>query len=189
MRIGSDLLCQGQGDPVRFLLLWLALGLAGCTKIESVYAPPIQRISANDWPKGRLKYFITMDAHDAMDHVVEQVLPNLESGGWRWTMQRPTFRFMVPETKGMKLRVDLTVPELTFKQTGPVTISFYVQDHYLDKLTVTQSGDARFFKAVPAEWLGTEMPVVVRMEIDKMWTSPVDGIQRGFILTRLGFVQ
>jgi hypothetical protein len=30
---------------------------------------------------------------------------------------------------------------------------------------------------------------VIRFVIDKMWTSPVDGVQRGFILTGAGFVQ
>lgn len=167
----------------------LPLLLTGCTKIETVYAPPIQRVPANEWAKGRLKPFITMDSPDAMDHVVEQVVPALESGLWRWTLQKPTFQFMLPETKGMKLRVDLTVPELTLKQTGPVTIQFFVQGHLLDRLTIDKPGDHRFLKPVPEDWLGTEMPVVVRLEIDKMWKSPVDGIERGFIVTRLGFVQ
>lgn len=162
---------------------------AGCTKIESVYAPPIQRVPANEWAKGRLKYFITMDSPDAMDYVVEQVVPAMEQGGWRWTLQRPAFQFMLPETKHMKLRVDLTVPELTMKQTGPVTIAFFVQGRLLDKLSIDKPGDQRFLKPVPEEWLGTEMPVVVRMEIDKMWTAPGDGIRRGFIVSRLGFVQ
>ncbi|MCC7154837.1 MAG: hypothetical protein IT161_09710 [Bryobacterales bacterium] len=171
------------------LLVCLPLLLAGCTKIETVYAPPIQRVPANEWAKGRLKPFITMDSPDAMDHVVEQVVPALESGLWRWTLQKPTFQFMLPETKGMKLRVDLTVPELTLKQTGPVTIQFFVQGRLLDRLTIDKPGDHRFLKPVPEDWLGTEMPVVVRLEIDKMWKSPVDGIERGFIVTRLGFAQ
>jgi hypothetical protein len=35
----------------------------------------------------------------------------------------------------------------------------------------------------------TGAPVLVSLEIDKLWKSPEDGVERGFILTRLGFVE
>jgi len=50
-------------------------------------------------------------------------------------------------------------------------------------------GQRTWEQPVPAEWLTTDSPVLVRMEIDKLWTSPSDGALRGFILTRIGFVQ
>jgi hypothetical protein len=167
----------------------LALLLGGCTRIETRYAPPIQRIPASEWAGARLKHYVSMDHPNAMDYVLEQVVPALESGGWRWTLQKPAFQFLLPTTESLKLRVDLTVPEITLQQTGPVTISFLVEDRLLDKATYAQPGNQRFLKPVPEDWLTTDRPVLVRLEIDKMWKSPADGIERGFIISGLGFVE
>jgi hypothetical protein len=103
--------------------------------------------------------------------------------------KRPAFHFMLPTTQGLKLRIDHSVADITFQQTGPVKIAVYVEGKLLETEGFDQPGEKRLEKAVPAEWLTTEHPVMVRMEIDKMWTSPTDGVQRGFIVTRLGFVQ
>lgn len=167
----------------------LALMLAGCAKIPDSYAPPIQRVAAADWARTRLKNYISMDSPDAMDYVVDGVVPALQGGTWRWTLQKPTFQFMLPTTEGIKLRVDLTVAGITFQQTGPVNISFFINDRLLEKVRYDSEGEKNFLKPVPPEWLYTQRSVVVRMEIDKMWVSPDDGIQRGFIISRIGFVQ
>jgi len=89
----------------------------------------------------------------------------------------------------MRLRVDFTIPDITYQQTGPVKITVHVGGHLLDTIDCPKPGQRVWEKAVPPEWLSTDVPVLVRMEVDKIWTSPSDGAQRGFILTRIGFVQ
>jgi len=175
---------QGQ-KPLAALCL---LALAGCARIPDSYAPPIQRKTPEEAAAG-LKHFVAMNMADAPDHIVEDVLPTVEAGGWRWTMQNPTLRLHVPTTRDLKLKVELTVPEITFKQTGPVQISFFVNGHLLATERYDKEGSKIFEKPVPPEWLSTGAPVMVRMEIDKMWVAPTDSVRRGFILTRLGFVQ
>ena len=119
---------------------------------------------------------------------VEGVL-GLNDGTWRWCLKRAVFQFELPDTRHKKLMVDLTVPELTFRQTGPVKITVRVGSHVLDTLEFDKHGQRSFEKEVPAEWLVPEAPLMVSLEVDKLWRSPDDGAERGFILTRLGFVE
>ena len=166
----------------------LILALAGCTRIPDSYAPPIQRKSAEEVTNG-LSYYIQMDMPNATDHLVSDVLPELEGGHWRWALKNPVLRFRIPRTNGLKLRVDWSVVEDTFKDTGPVTVKFFVEDHLLGEQRADKPENFVFEKPVPEAWLTTDRPVLVKMELDKLWTSPTDGAKRGFILTKLGFVE
>jgi len=163
--------------------LILCLLLAGCTKIPDSYAPPVQRQTPDEFANG-LTYYIHMNMPEAPNHIVSGVVPELEGNAIRWTLEKPTFRFRLPRTTGLKLQVDLTVPEELLRDKGSVVrIKFLVEDHLLDEQKYDKPGPALFEKPVPADWLTTDRPVVVRMEIDKLWK------ERGFILTKLGFVE
>jgi hypothetical protein len=167
--------------------LLLVLGLAGCTRIPDSYAPPIQRRTPEEISTS-LTRFVAMNAPNAADHIVSGVVPELLGNAYRWTLQRPVFRFRVPRTQGMKLQVDLTISDDTFRDTGPVTIRFYVDDHLLGEEKYEKSGGYVYQQPVAQEWLTTERPVVVRMEVDKLGKSPAGVVERGFILSRLGFI-
>jgi hypothetical protein len=166
-----------------------ALALAGCVKYPEPYRPPIQRRPMELTESGKLRHFIHMNAPDAANHIVTDVMQELNDGAWRWTLKSPTLQFQLPSTQSMRLRADLTIADITFEQTGPVKISVHVGGRLLDTIDCAKPGQRTWEKAVPPEWLTTGSPVLVRMEIDKIWTSPSDGAQRGFILTRIGFVQ
>lgn len=174
---------------MRPALLLAALALAGCVKYPEPYRPPIQRRPMEITESNKLSYFVNMNAPNAMHHVVADVIPELHDGTWRWTLKSPTLQFQLPSTQSMRLRADLTVPEITLKQTGPVKITVQIGGHLLDTIACSKPGQQLWEKAVPPEWLTTDSLVLVRMEIDKVWISPSDGVQRGFILTRIGFVQ
>jgi len=171
-----------------FLLL-AALALAGCVKYPEPYRPPIQRRPMEITDTNRLKHFTYMNAPDAMHHVVTDIMPEINDGTWRWTLKSPTLQFQLPSTQSMRLRVDFSIPEITFSQTGPVKITVHVGGRLLDTIECPKSGQRTWEKAVPSDWLATDTPVLVRLEIDKIWTSPSDGAKRGFILTSIGFVQ
>jgi len=174
---------------MRPALLLIAVVLAGCVKYPEPYRPPIQRRPMELTETNRLKHFVHMNAPDAMNYVVADVMPELNDGNWRWTLKSPTLQFQLPSTAAMRLSADLTIPDITYQQTGPVKITVYIGGHLLDTIDCPKPGQRTWEKAVPAEWLSSDTPVLVRMEIDKIWTSPSDGAQRGFILTRIGFVQ
>jgi hypothetical protein len=117
------------------------------------------------------------------------MIPGLNDGAWRWTHQSPTFQFELPTTQSLRLQAKIAVPEITFKDTGPVKVKVYIGSHLLDTIDFSKSEQRVWEKEVPADWLTTDRPVLVRMEADKLWKSPADGAERGFILNAVGFVQ
>ena len=57
----------------------------------------------------------------------------LEGGDWRWTRAEPELRFVLDSIDNRKLLFDFNINETTFKDTGPVTISFFVNKHLLGR--------------------------------------------------------
>ncbi len=172
-----------------WLLVPAALLLAGCARIPDSYAPPMQRKPLTDPSQESTGQFIQMNAPDAPVHIVRDISPAVEGNGWRWVYQRPELKFTLTSTEGLRFLMDYTVPEVTFKDTGPIQIAITINGHLLDTIHATKSGDQRFEKPVPSEWLqiGTENHVVA--EVDKFWLPPNGDVKLGFVLTRAGFIQ
>lgn len=163
--------------------------LAGCVNIPDSYAPPIQR-TARFGPEGRpVGHFVAMAGPNPEDYIVRDVLPGEPRSAWRWTGQRPELRFQLSFTNDLRFMMDLAVPESTFAQRGPVTISFFINGNLLDRVRCEKHGEVHFNQPVPAAWLRTDAPTLVAAEINKVWVSPSDRARLGFILSRAGFVQ
>lgn len=131
---------------------------------------------------------VNMAAADGRRHFVQDISDRLE-GSWRWTQRRPTVIVRVGSNENLKFSIDFTLPEVTFQDTGPVTLSFFVNDHCVDRIRYTHSGRVTFEKPVPAEWVKPGQDTTLAAEIDKMWTSKEDGTRLGFILSRIGLIQ
>ncbi len=152
------------------------------------YAPPVQRQPFEDSRPHRVSRIVNMADGDAALHFVQDIAPG-EPAAWKWTNQKPIVK-VVPRTN-LRLRyvIDFTVPEVTFKVTGPVTLTFSVNDHVLDSVRYTKSGEYHFEKDVPPEWVEPLKDTFLAASIDKVWVSPTDGAKLGFILTRIGLTQ
>lgn len=135
-----------------------------------------------------MRAYINMNDPSARAYIVGDISPGVENGAWRWTNQKPTLKFHLKDTQNLKLVMDLSIAEVTLAKTGPVTITFLVNDRPLDKVTYSESGRRRFEKAVPADWLqpGDNL---VSAEIDKVFVTQPDGKRLGFILTSAGFTR
>lgn len=162
--------------------------LCGCTKIPDSYAPPVQRHPVSGPDTSRLKHFIAMNDPAAEDHFLADIGP-LESGSWRWTCQNPTLRFVIPDPKGLKFSVDFSLSSDTMKETGPITITYFVNGRKLDTVRYEQPGGQHFEKAVPVDWLAGSEDVVVKLALDKVYTAPADGAKLGVTLVRAGFTE
>ncbi|MEP6539816.1 MAG: hypothetical protein ABJF23_31085 [Bryobacteraceae bacterium] len=169
-------------------VLALALSMAGCVGIQDAYAPPEQRKPLSVEDPSPLKAFIHMNDPSAPSHFIRDIGQELQGATWRWTQQRPTMMFLLKSTKEQKFSSDFTIADLTFQQTGPVTISILINDHLLDKTTYTKSGYQHIEKEVPEAWLHSKAENIVVMEIDKLWMAPADKATFGFILTSAGFI-
>jgi hypothetical protein len=169
------------------LPILLAMLLAGCARYPEPFSPPEQRQPLDADAPDRLKHYFAMNEPVAARHFVSGILPELHDGSWRWTLQRPTFRFSLPATSGLSLEADITVPDVSFRQTGPVNITVWIDTRQLDVIHFSKDEKILYRKPVPSEWLSTARPVQVTMEIDKLMRS---GDQAwGFIITSIGFTQ
>lgn len=171
----------------RFWLVVALLAMGGCRQTD-YHAPPVQRHAMAGPDYTKLKHFIAMSDPVAMNHVLGGVRPEPQGGGgWRWTLDRPRFKFVLPTTKALTFTAEFTLPEVTFKETGPITVTYWINEHQLDRIRYDSAGPRKFEKAVPPEWLRTDQDTVVGMDLDKLFTSAGDGEKFGLALTRLGF--
>lgn len=172
---------------IRAALAVLALTLCACREPSLEYPPPEQRPNLEGYHLAPARV-LDMDAPDATFHFVRDISPALIAS-WRWTDQHPAVRIRVRDKQNLKYTIDFTLPEITFKDTGPVTIAFLVNGHELDRIRYAVAGFQHFEKPVPPDWLEDYKDATVEAEIDKIWISKDDGARFGFILTRIGLTQ
>jgi len=131
---------------------------------------------------------VEMNDPDASQHIVKDIYEPFGST-WRWTAKRPTIKVLVYATDNVRLSTDFAIWNEGMQQTGPLELSFFVNDHLLGKQKYATPGYKHFEKAVPAEWLSADTESTVSVDVDKLYVSPQDGKQFGFILTRIGFLR
>jgi len=170
--------------PFFFLL---SLLLAGCSKGPDIYAPPAQRQSLTvPGTSGSLGNFVSMTDPAVNAYIVKDVSDTTE-GNWRWTYRRPELRFFLTKADHLRFTMDFSFPQRTLRETGPVTLSFFINGKLLDKQKFAESGGQHYEKDVPPEMLHAGAVNNVAIEPDKVWVSKTDGAVLGFILTRAGF--
>ena len=123
------------------------------------------------------------------ERIVRDIGPAQGKAPWRWAGKRPTLKVLVVDTKGLKFVTDFALWDEAMKQTGPVTISFFIGDQLLDKITYDTPGSKHFEKLVDPDWLQTINDTEFGAEIDKVYTAPLDGAKFGFIVSRMGLVR
>ena len=159
--------------------------LCGCGNLPEPYAPPAQRPFFEAPPEAAR--ILNMGDADAESHFVQGISAELEGNTWRWTGKRPTIRLRPNSNRSLAYSIDFAIAGSTFQQTGPVTLSFFVNDHLLDRVHYATPGRRRFEKPVPAEWLVSGEEATLAAEVDKVWTPPQRGAAPlGFILVSLG---
>ena len=176
-------------SPRQLTVVLPILFLSGCVDIPDTYAPPMQRRPLDTIEALPVGYFVKMSDPHAAAYIVSDINDTVEGGQWRWTRKRPTLRFGLTSTKGLILTADLAIAQATLSVTGPVTISYIVNGHLLDKVRYDIAGSTQFEKAVPSAWLKEGAENLVTLEVDKAYIAEADGAELGFILNRIGFVQ
>ena len=152
------------------------------------YAPPVQRQPFENFRPYRITRVVNMTDGDADAHFVQDIAGVVE-GNWRWARDRPTVKIVMRVNDNVKFLIDFTIPEVTFKETGPVNLSFFVNGHLIEKVRYTESGQKHYEKPIPAEWVEPGKEATLAAEIDKVYVAKNDGVRLGFILTRIGLTQ
>jgi hypothetical protein len=161
--------------------------LAGCSNIPDSYAPPIQRKPLTGAEPSPIGTFVNLGEPSADAYIVRDITEYVESSAWRWTRKRPELRFFLDSVERLKFKVDFSVADATLKDTGPVTISIFINGHRLDSVKFATAGRKEYEKPVPAAFLLPRSVNFAALEIDKVWVSKTDGAVLGFILTSAGF--
>ena len=131
--------------------------------------------------------FVTMGDPRSSDCIVSDVSPIAEGSGWRWTYLEPTLKFYLPTYGQQRFVMDFFISETTFKDTGPVTLSVFVNGGLLTRLRCSRPGGYHLDRPVPSAWLQRANPAIVRAVLDKVWVAPRDGARLGYALTGAGF--
>ncbi len=130
---------------------------------------------------------VKLSDEDAGQYTVRDVVNGTEANAWRWSNERPEFKFRLDENRNYLAIMDFTIADATFKVTGPVTIEFFVGSHPLRKLIYTKPGKYLFEEAVPSGWT-TDPFTTFAAHISPVWTSPDDSARLGVLLMRAGFL-
>jgi len=132
---------------------------------------------------------VTMSDMDASLHFVKDIDLELPPGTvWRWVGPQATLKVLALSTQKLKLSVDFSLWPTAFEQTGPVELTFSVNERQLDNVRYTTPGSKHFEKLIPSDWLTTDTDSTISIAIDKMFVGE-DGKKFGFILSGAGFVQ
>jgi len=172
---------------LRFVLIALALAAAGCGNRLEWYPPPAQRPSLGLPSSLPFGYFVTMSDPNANAYIVGGFRTQSE-GSWRWTHDRPVLQFYVPRAPRLHFLMDLTFPDQTFAQTGPVELTIRLNGKEFDRVRYAKAGSQQYNKEVPWEWLRPDAVNTVALDPDKTAAGP-ERERLGFVLTRAGFVE
>jgi hypothetical protein len=83
--------------------------------------------------------------------------------------KRPELRFFLETIDNLIYQADFSIAGTLFRETGPVTISIFINNHLLDTVTCAEAGEKHFEKPVPPKWLRAKALNFAAMEIDKVW--------------------
>jgi hypothetical protein len=171
-----------------FLVPVLLFLCSGCGRSPDIYQPPIQRKPLLG-PEAHLGQFVNMSDPVADAFIVRDISKTTEGGSWRWAYRHPELRFYLRGTDKLHLVFDARAPEITLRETGPVTLSIQINGHELDKIRFETPEERHYDKLVPAAFLQPHSENFVSFETDKQWVSKQDGAVLSFVLTRAGFIK
>ena len=121
----------------------------------------------------------------AADQFIVQGFRAKSEGSWRWALDHPVLRFTLPETGALQFTMDFTLPEATFRQTGPVSLAISVNGAPLDRPRYDRPGDYHYQHPVPENRLRPNGENLVAIVPDRCATPE----KLGFVLGRAGFTE
>lgn len=172
---------------VRFASLIITILLLSACRTPPDYPIPDQAPSFESFKLHAVRV-VDMSQPSATSHIVRDILSDT-GAPWRWTLQRPAVQVRVGLDTNLSYVIDFVIPIATFKDTGPVTIAFTVNDRILDHVRYAAPGPQHFQERVPGDWLQPHTDAIAGAEIDKIWISKDDGARLGFIISRIGLVE
>jgi hypothetical protein len=174
---------------VRLVIAAATLLSSGCARYPDPSAPPPQRAPVEAVSLPAPPTIVEMGGPGAERAIVKDITGGQTNSSWRWTGQAPAVRVALKTTAALKFHAEFAIPEVTFRETGPVTIRWMVNGRVLDTVRYARPGSEQFEKPVPPDWLKPNSENVAGAELDKIYVAKGDGAKLGVILSRIGFVE
>jgi hypothetical protein len=184
----SPLLQSGFVTRSPILALLPVAFFPACNRLPESFPPPQQRAALFVPKAGALGPFLSMSDPNADAYLVKDVADR-GPGTWRWVYDHPVLRFAVPDVTRVNFAMDFAIPERTFRETGPVTMTIRINRELLDRFVCRQPGEQHYAHPVPRELVRTNAINLVAIDPDPVWVSKADGGRLGFILSRAGFTE
>lgn len=163
----------------------LALLAGACGREAGWFPVPVQQSLDLGMDPGGVGSAVKMVDADADDYIVRDIDPM--PGAWRWAFAHPELRFRVRSAEEWRFTAQIAIPEVTFRVTGPVGITYFVDGRKLGAIRCGHPGEFEIDQAVPAGWLDAGRYIHVTFEADRHWVSPEDSAQLSFQLFQAGF--
>jgi hypothetical protein len=165
----------------------LAVLLGGCGSEGIYFSIPPQHAPPQSEPPKDYGEYVRMSDERPEAYFVKHIRGD-EGADWRWTEQEPELRFFLLSATNRRFRMHWRIHPVTFADTGPVTLEFFINGHLLHRERYTAPGTYRFEKPVPSSWLRTDEPTLVRIKVMNPWATSEPGVLYGFVLHEAGFV-
>ena len=165
-----------------------ALLCAGCSRLPESFPPPTQRAALTVPPATGIGYFVDMRDPNSSAYVVQGIADRTEVP-WRWVYEHPVLRFLAPEVGRLRFMLDFSLPERTFRETGPVTLTFLINGKFFDRARFEAPGQLHYSHPVAPEFLNRHGENRVAIDPEPVWVSKADGGKLGFIISRAGFAE
>jgi hypothetical protein len=107
---------------------------------------------------------------------------------WRWTTEKPAFLFYVPARAGVRFKMDFVIHSETFKQTGPVWMTVWINGKELGRRFYNSPEEKTFEQAAPPEMLRADGVTLVETALDKYYIAQADKQKLGYLFERGGFI-
>ncbi|MFB3829012.1 MAG: hypothetical protein ACE15B_19755 [Bryobacteraceae bacterium] len=173
--------------PPRWPILLMLCVSAACRPQPQWYGMPEQRQSSPVSQPTTLGPFATMADPNADAYIVSGVNEPDPKSPWRWTQPRVEMRFYLTQVRGLRFTMELVLPDATFAETGPVTVSVTVNGSPLGKQRFASAGSHTLALPAPERLLKLDALNTVVIEPDKIYVARDDGARLGFILAGAGF--
>ncbi|MBL0155692.1 MAG: hypothetical protein IPP47_01075 [Bryobacterales bacterium] len=165
------------------------LTLAACSR-ESPFTPippQAQPVTALDPPSVPCLFSMTETRADQF--IVTGIPLGLGAGANRWTNEGPAVHCALPTPGPWLIAMDFILADVTFRATGPITITFTVDGHELKRLRLDKPGPYQFRAPLPPELATPGKDRVLQASIDKPYIAAGDGNKLGVLVSAMGFVQ
>jgi hypothetical protein len=133
------------------------------------------------------KSFVNMFDPDVDGYLVADISRPAPGAAWLWTFDHPAVRVWTGAGDPRHLLVKMATVDATMKDTGPVTVTFTVNDHEVGRKTLPKPGSYDFEADVDPAFLKAGDWSEIKMSASPLWTAPADKKHLGFLLIAAGF--